>query len=303
LYRRWAKAFAAAGLLLALALAAGACGSSDESKGSGTSGSASASTSSSAAAVVAKPPASELVRPGTLSICTETGTPPAAYYDDQNELAGYLPALGEGIAARMGLKTNWVDSVFDTIIVAANTGKCDIVIADQFITPEREAQITMIPYAKVGQQLMTTIDKADELADATTDPAKLCGRKVAVLSGAAEADTLSRWSARCASGKIDVVIFSNTPAGLQALQGGQADAFFTDSPVSGYYAEEQKDQFAVAGEPVENVQAGVAIPRDKTGLQATVRKVLAAMSEDGSYKQIFARFGEQAMVIENPGQQ
>lgn len=297
LHRRWVNA-SAAGALLALTLAVTACGGS-----SGSSGSTSSSTASaSAVPVVAKPPESELVRPGMLSICTETGTPPAVYYDDKSKLAGYLPALGEAIGARMGLTVSWVDSVFDTIIIAANTGKCDMVIADQFITPVRQQQITMIPYGQIGQQLMTTSDKASALANASADTSKLCGRKIGVLSGAAEATTLAKWSATCAGSKINVVTFSNTPAGLQALQGQQVDAFFTDSPVSGYYAKQQSDKFAVAGAPVEDVFVGISVPKAKTGLQDAVRTVLAAMKKDGSYAEVFAAFGQQAMTIANPGQ-
>jgi polar amino acid transport system substrate-binding protein len=198
-----------------------------------------------------------------------------------------------------------VDSVFDTIIVAANTGKCDIVIADQFITPERQQQIAMLPYAQLGQQLMTTTSKKSDFGGAPDDPTVLCGHRVGVLSGAAQIETLKKWSGKCTgAGKDELAqtTFSNTPAGLQALQGGQVDLFFTDSPIAGYYAKQQSDQFATVGEPVENVEAGISVPKEKTGLQDSVNQVLAAMSSDGSYEKIFSEWGQQTMVISNPGQ-
>lgn len=296
---RWA---ALAGAACATALLAGCGSGGSDTSGSASSGSSGAAT---AAKVVSKPPQSQLVRPGLLSICTETGTPPAAFYDDDNQLSGYLPALGDAVAARMGLKPSWVDSVFDTIIVAANTGKCDMVIADQFITPEREKQIRMIPYARIGQQLMTTASHAKDFGDPSSDPTGLCGHKVAVLSGAAELATLKRWSGTCTgAGKsaIQVITFSNTPAGLQALQGGQADLFFTDSPISGYYAKQHPDQFATVGQPVEDVQAGISVPKSKTALQRSLQAVLRSMKSDGSYQGIFGKWGQNAMVISDPGQ-
>lgn len=292
-------------IVAAIAIAAllAACGGDDDSSGDG--GGGGAATDPPATDVVAMPPEGELIRPGVLSICTETGTPPAAFYDEQNEIAGYLPDLGRMIAERMGLEANFVDSVFDTIIVAANTGKCELIVADQFITPEREEQINMIPYAQIGQLLMTTADKASEFGNPAEDPSGLCGSKVGVLSGAAQVDTLDEWSAECESGgkpAIDTSIFSNTPAGLQALQGGQADLFFTDSPVASYYGTEQSEDFATVGDPVKSVKAGISVPMEKTGVEQALRDVLESMNQDGSYEALFTDAGQEALIIPNPGQ-
>ena len=119
---------------------------------------------------MSQPPARELDSAGRLSICTETGTPPAAYSDTNGNLSGYLPALGDAVAARMGLPATRVDSVFDTIIIVANTGKCDIVIADQFITAERQKQIDMIPYGREGEQFLAKSGSQSKFGDPSADP-------------------------------------------------------------------------------------------------------------------------------------
>ncbi len=259
---------------------------------------------SSAVRVVSTPAADQLDRKGVLSLCTETGTPPAAFYDSAGKLTGYLPDLGNAIAARMGLPANWVDSVFDTIIIAANTGKCDVVIADQFITAARQKQIDMIPYGRVGQQFLATAGNAKKYGDPAGSPLTLCGLKVGTLLGGAEEDYLHTVSAKCqASGKPAVTISTTTttPAGLQSLQGGLTQLFFTDSPVSGYYAKQQPGQFATVGAPINDVEVGISVPMKKTDLQSSVRAVLTAMQADGSYPRVFATWGQQAMVLPEPG--
>jgi polar amino acid transport system substrate-binding protein len=264
----------------------------------------SGNTHTSAAQVVSAPPKGQLDRPGVLSICTETGTPPAAFYDDKGTLSGYLPDLGNAIAARMGLPANWVDSVFDTIIIAANTGKCDIVIADQFITAARQKQIDMIPYGQLGEQFMSTAPNKQKFGDPSKDEDALCGLKIGTLLGGAEYNYLKQQTTACvAAGRAAINISTTTgsPAGLQALQSGLTQLFFTDSPISGYYAQQHPEQFATVGAPINPVQAGISVPKAKTGLQASVRAVLRAMKADGSYQKIFAKWGQQSMPLPNPG--
>lgn len=261
-------------------------------------------SASDAVAVVSRPAPGELDRPGMLSICTETGTPPAAYYDSKGRLSGYLPALGNAIAARMGLPANWVDSVFDTIIIAANTGKCDIVIADQFITADRQKQINMIPYGKEGEQFLATANNKTKFGDPAANPGALCGLKVGALLGGAEAQYLQSESKTCQrSGKAAIAVSTTTttPAGLQALQSGLTQLFFTDSPVTGYYARQQPDQFATVGQPINDVEVGISVPKQKTGLQRSVVAVLKAMHADGSYQKLFGDWGQQAMLLSDPG--
>ena len=62
--------------------------------------------------------------------------------------------IGTEIANRLGLKVQFVNSVFDTIIAAVTSGKCDIIISAQNITADRQKQVSMIPYFKAGQSFV-----------------------------------------------------------------------------------------------------------------------------------------------------
>ena len=50
-----------------------------------------------------------------------------------------------------------MNSVFDTIIAAVNSGKCDIIISAQNITAARKKQVDMITYFQAGQSFVDII--------------------------------------------------------------------------------------------------------------------------------------------------
>ena len=96
-------------------------------------------------AVVATIPSDQLLFAGKLTICSDLPYPPQEYFDANGNPIGSDIEIGQGIAARLGLQAEVVNSVFDTIIPALTGGKCDIIISAQNINPERLTQVDMIP--------------------------------------------------------------------------------------------------------------------------------------------------------------
>jgi polar amino acid transport system substrate-binding protein len=87
---------------------------------------------------------SELVHRGDLTVCTDAPAAPYEYYDDNGNLIGLEIDLAKEIGRRIGLNPVFLNSVFDTIIVAVNTGKCDVVMAGLSITNSRLEQMDMV---------------------------------------------------------------------------------------------------------------------------------------------------------------
>ncbi len=101
------------------ALALTACGS--DSLSSGSSSSASATTSAAAPtvdpALVAKLPA-KIKDAGTINIGTDATYQPNEYLDaDGKTVIGMDVELFDAVMAKFGIKTNWVPSAFDAIIL------------------------------------------------------------------------------------------------------------------------------------------------------------------------------------------
>jgi polar amino acid transport system substrate-binding protein len=253
------------------------------------------------AAPVATIPADKLAQKNHLLICTDFPYPPQEFFDENGDPKGLDIDMGTEIAARLGLKVQFVNSVFDTIIAAVNSGKCDIIISAQNITADRQKQVSMIPYFQAGQSFLVVKGNPEKI----TGPADLCGKGAAAESGTTEADFLQGTGdykgkgmtedcTKAGKPAINVVVTQKDTDALQQLQAGKVAVYFADSPVAAYYTVQHPDQFELAGQVLETAQEGISVPcgaEDCTGKPLTevgqaVQTALKSMMADGTYTKI-----------------
>ena len=249
-------------------------------------------------------PSGALVFPNKLEICADLPYPPQVFFDANGNPTGSDPEIGAQIASRLGVTSQIVNSVFDTIIAAVTSGKCDLIIGAQNITNARVKQIDFIPYYWAGEAFLVAKGNPDGIKTLND----LCGKAIAVETGSAEIDNLNGTgdyagqglSAACVkAGKpaINVLPFSKDSAALLALQAGQVAAHFTDSPVAGYYAEQHPDQFELSGLTIGVALEGIGIPKNNTGLRDAVQAALVSMINDGTYLAILKKYGMEAGAV------
>jgi polar amino acid transport system substrate-binding protein len=246
-----------------------------------------------------------LSQKGHLLICSDFPYPPQEFFDENGNPQGVDVDMGTEIAARLGLKPQFVNSVFDTIIAAVTSGKCDIIISAQNITADRQKQVSMIPYFKAGQSFVVAKGNPNKI----TGPMDLCGKAVAAESGTTEADHLqgtgdykdngiTQQCEKAGQKALDVVVTQKDSDALQQLQANKVVAYFTDSPVAAYYTVEHPDQFEIAGQPLDSVAEGISVPcgqADCTGaslspLGQAVQTALKSMMDDGTYLKILQKW-------------
>lgn len=254
---------------------------------------------------VATIPADLLSQPAHLSICTDFPYPPQEFFDEKGNPKGLDVEIGIKIATRLGLKAQFVNSVFDTIIAAVTSGKCDIIISAQNITAERSKQISQIPYFKAGQSMVVAKGNPENIKT-TMD---LCGKSAAAESGTTEADYLQGTGDYAGKGltkactdagkqPITVVVTQKDTDALQQLQSGKVAVYFADSPVAGYYTVQHPDQFQVVGQVIEPIQEGIGVPCGQedctsaplSSIGQAVQAALKSMMEDGTYQKILDKY-------------
>jgi polar amino acid transport system substrate-binding protein len=266
--------------------------------------SAAAASPSAPAASIAPVPSGQLIFSDKLVICSDIPYPPQEFFDASGNAIGSDIEIGQEIGRRLGVTPVIQNSVFDTIIAALTGGKCDIIVSAQNITTSRIQQVDMIPYFQAGQSFVV----------ATGNPAgiktkdDLCGKKIAAETGTTEVDFLNGTndykgqglSAACTkAGKpaIDVKSFGKDSDALLALQSGQVDAYFADSPVAGYYTVQHPDQFALSGVELGVALEGISVGKNNTGLRDSVQQALVSMINDGAYATILKKYGVESGAI------
>jgi polar amino acid transport system substrate-binding protein len=259
---------------------------------------------------------SVLSQKGKLLICSDMPYPPFEFFDENGNPTGSDIEIGTEIATRLGLKVQIVNSVFDTIIAAVTSGKCDIIISDQNITADRQKQVSMINYFKAGQSMVAVKGNPQNI----NVPTDLCGQSVAAESGTTEVDYLQGTgdykgkglTKDCAdAGKKPptVVVTQKDTDALQQLQAGKVAVYFADSPVAGYYTAQHADQFQLVGQVIDPAPVGISVPcggatdctsAPLTPLGQAVETALKSMMADGAYGKILDKYGLSSGAVTLP---
>jgi len=206
-----------------------------------------------------------LVQKGKLLVCSDLPYPPFESFDENGNPVGLDIDMATEISNRLGLQVQIVNSVFDTIIAAVTSGKCDIIVSDMNVTTDRSKQISFIPYLKIGQSMLVAKGNPKNI----NVPTDLCGQSVAAESGTTEVDYLQGTgdykgkglAADCkTAGKpeVTVVVTQKDSDALQQLQAGKVVAYFADTPVAGQYAAKNPDQFQLVGQAIDPLPVGSA---------------------------------------------
>ena len=138
--------------LVAAGLTLSACGSNSLSTppaaGSAPAGSASAAGGGVDQALAAKVPA-KLKSAGKIVVGTDpTYAPNEMLATDGKTVEGFDVDLFNAVAAKLGLKTEYVPAGFGTIILGVTSGKYDMGVSSFTINPDRKKQVNMVSYYK-----------------------------------------------------------------------------------------------------------------------------------------------------------
>ncbi|WP_405061033.1 transporter substrate-binding domain-containing protein [Kribbella sp. NBC_01505] len=261
-HRRTTAAVAAAALALSLA----ACGN-----GSGSGGSDDK----------AKAAGIELVKSGTLTICTHLSYKPFEFKDG-TKVVGFDVDLLTLLADDLGLKVDVLSIEWAQITSGAafQAKKCDIGMGAMTITPERQAAISISdPYMDATQVLMVKKDSGIKgLAD-------LRGK---VLG--AQSDTTGKTYAdkyKDANG-YKVIPFNDISLQENNVKSGRVAAAINDNGALYNFVKDNPDMEIVAEFDTKE-QYGFAALKDGTGpkIIAKYNELLAKAKTDGKYNEIY----------------
>lgn len=284
-----------AALLLISALVFAACGGSSSDSGGGG---GDAITAAKDDAIANSVP--DKYKGGELTVATDATYPPAELFaEDGKTIEGMDIDLGTAIGEVMGVKWNFVNAGFDTIIPGITAGKYNVGMSAFTDTKEREQVIDFVTYFTAGTSFMTMVDGGPTI-NTIED---VCGLKVAYEKGSTSAEAAIDQGKKCvAAGKQDVtaIAFPDQNAVNLAVASGQADFSMADTPTLEWIAAKSDGKLKVVGTSFDNAPYGIAVPKD-SGLAEPILAAVKKLMDDGTYAAILKKWGVESGAITDPG--
>ena len=104
-----------------------------------------------------------LARKGMLIAAINPTVAPIQYIDDDGNIIGLDVDLGNAIAERLCLKMDFQSTQFATMIPVLKEGRIDMIDSFMFYTPERAAQVLMVPYGASSMAIVVPKKNTDKI--------------------------------------------------------------------------------------------------------------------------------------------
>jgi cystine transport system substrate-binding protein len=219
---------------------------------------------------------------GAIKVALEGTYPPFNYKDQKSgELAGFDVDVAKLLAAKLGVKTEFVTSEWASILAGLQAGKYDVIVSQVTVNPKREQAFDFsVPY---GYSMPQLVVRKDEKAQYAT-LADLKGKRLGVGQG-----SVYEQQAKAVPG-IDVRSYPAAPENLRDLAVGRVDAALNDSLMTAYLLK-ASDLPIKAGAKVGKVEkVAAAFKKGNPQLKAAIDKALAEAAADGSLKAISVKW-------------
>ena len=192
-------------------------------------------------------------------------------------MAGFDVDISNEIARRLGVRAEFVGTLWSSLIGGLQTDKFDVIIAQMTITEERSQSVDFTnPYVITGAVLVSRANdnRFSELAD-------IAGHRVGVGIG-----TTFEEVARTVPG-ADIRSYDSFQEYAQELLTGRVDVIINDQLSVGYAIKEQGLPMKITSDIVNEDVIGIAVKKGNEDFVQLLNEVLADMLTDGTYREIF----------------
>jgi polar amino acid transport system substrate-binding protein len=294
------KLLSALGAVALTVLVLAGCGSSNNSTTSTTSTTASTPATPATDSTIAAQVPAAIKSKGTLTVASDATYPPNEFIaSDGHTVVGMDVDLVDALASVMGLKVQFINATFDTIIPGLAAGKYDLGASSFTDTKERQKTVEFVTYFTAGESFYAKSSSSPTI----NTLADLCGKSVAVEKGTTEEEEVKAQSSKCTKeGKKapTLLVFPTQNGANLAVTSGRAELGMADSPVVDYAVKQSGGVLKVVGPTLASAPYGLAFPKG-TGMTGPTLAALKVLMANGDYLHILTSWGVQAGAISNPG--
>ena len=281
-------------VLLAASLALGmtACGSTASSEAasepaaSESTASSEAASSEAAADATSDTASAEVttVEPGKLIMSTNAAFPPYEMTADDGSFEGIDVEIAGAIAEKLGLELQIDDMDFDAALLAAQTGKSDMVMAGVTVTEDRQTVMDFSDSYAAGIQVVIVPEDSDI---ASIDD--MTGKMIGVQRGTTGDQYCSASVEDGGFGEENVTRYDNGLTAVQALNNGQVDCVVIDNaPAQEFVA--ANPGLKILDTEYANEEYAIGVAKGNTQLLDAINTAIAELKADGTIQSILDKY-------------
>ena len=276
-------------VLLAASLALGmtACGSTASSEAASEPAASESTASSEAASDATSDTASAevtTVEPGKLIMSTNAAFPPYEMTADDGSFEGIDVEIAGAIAEKLGLELQIDDMDFDAALLAAQTGKSDMVMAGVTVTEDRQTVMDFSDSYAAGIQVVIVPEDSDI---ASIDD--MTGKMIGVQRGTTGDQYCSASVEDGGFGEENVTRYDNGLTAVQALNNGQVDCVVIDNaPAQEFVA--ANPGLKILDTEYANEEYAIGVAKGNTQLLDAINTAITELKADGTIQSILDKY-------------
>lgn len=274
-------------LALALATVIAACGSSS----SDTSSSDSSAPAASSGFADMLP--DSIKESGVIKVGTSFPYAPMEYYEEDGTTPTGLDVdLMDEVAARLGVKTEWVNMNWDGLILALQSQRFDIIAASMGDFTDRQEKISFVDYLSIGEGMLVKSANAAAVTSVDALAGKTVGASKGTIAVPIVKDMITELEGKGLQ-PIELKQFNGDSLALTALQSDRIFAHVIDMPAAAWEAKTAGGgqlYSVVLPNITGGIPYGLGFRKDDTGLGEAVAGALNEMIADGAYAEILGKY-------------
>ncbi|WP_089154271.1 ABC transporter substrate-binding protein [Micromonospora sp. NBS 11-29] len=218
-----------------------------------------------------------LLQPGVIRAGTLTDAPPNVYLKD-GKFTGFDNDLLTAVAAKAGLKVEFVGTDFSALLSQVNNHKFDVGSSSITITEARKKTVDFgngydFGYFGLDVPAGSAITGFDQLA----------GKRVVVVQGTVQDDYATRE-------KLDPVRVPDYNGAVNQLKAGTADAWIAPAEIGDKSAADSNGKIKVAAKQLSPAPTAYAVAKGNDKLREALNKGLDEVIADGTWSRLQAQY-------------
>jgi cystine transport system substrate-binding protein len=217
---------------------------------------------------------------GSFKIGTEGTYAPFTFHDASGKLVGFDVEIGEAVAAKLGVKAQFIEGKWDGLIAGIDAKRYDAVINQVGITEARKQKYDFSqPYIASKAVLVVRQDNDDI-------------KTFADLKGKKSAQSLtSNYGKLAEQSGAELVGTDGFDQSIQLVLTRRADATINDSLSFLDFKKQKPDAPVKVAAQQENAEySGIIVRKGEPELVAAIDKALADIKADGTYQKISDKY-------------